>query len=308
MGSANGSCQANGYCEVPNLTQDTVVTPLQPHGAGSTAGVFEEPRITAFRFCQRASEACRGSGLNREELKMQGAFPSDAAEDAVLGTGQPTVSLAKENSSRDCSWPVRGCWRQASSSVVEQDLRAPGTKSLKPPFLMKEPTVHDTEIAEFAENMEEEYDALDAEAWLVAGKELATTSAIKEDATVHMILDPKPESARSEQIGGRKAAPSDEAAQPEEEPTAHLEEVKPAPSLSSGLPERAVEEDLLKLKDAAQVAEELKESNPNDSPRNTEAAWPPECQQESIRLFHISDAVELCSEFDTVEDDWSSTA
>eukprot|EP00439_Symbiodinium_sp_Y106_P051048 s2051_g6.t2 len=303
MGSASGSCQANGYCEAPSLTQDTVVTPLQPHGAGSTAGVFEEPRITAFRFCQRASEACRGSGLNREELKMQGAFPSDAAEDAVLSTGQPIVSLAKENSSRDCSWPVRGCWRQASSSVVEQDVRAPGTKSLKPPFLTKEPTVHDTEIAEFAENMEEEYDALDAEAWLVAGKELATTSAIKEDATVYMMLDVKPESARLDQIGGRKAAPSDEAAQPEEEPTAHLEEVKPAPSLSSGLPERAVEEDLLKLKE---VAEELKESNPNGSPRNTEAAWPPECQQESIRLFHISDAVELCSEFDTVEDDWSA--
>ncbi|CAE7888660.1 unnamed protein product, partial [Symbiodinium sp. KB8] len=273
MGSANGSCHANGYCEVPNTTQDTVVTPLQPHGAGSPAGVFEEPRITAFRFCQRASEACRGRGLNREELKMQGGFPSDAAEDAVLATGQPIVSLAKENSSRVCSWPMRGCWRQASSSVVEQDLRAPGSKSLKPPFLMKEPTVHDTEIAEFAENMEEEYDALDAEAWLVAGKELATTSAVKEEATVQMKLDMKQKSVRSDQIGGRKAAPSDEAAQPEEEPTAHLEEVKPAPSLSSGLPETAVEEDLLKLKDAAQVAEELKESNPNGSPRKTEVSF-----------------------------------
>ena len=141
---------------------------------------------------------------------------------------------------RDCSWPVRGCWRQASSSVVEQecglncsnccrvifvlnllvisgrpgrsgtrheifeaslsDERAhsptPSTKTVRTDSrLAPEPgrhQVHDTEIAEFAENMEEEYDALDAEArsfpccrsrcspalkapreqaWLVAGKD-----------------------------------------------------------------------------------------------------------------------------------------
>ena len=84
---------------------------------------------------------------------------------------------------------------EASLSDERAHSPTPGTKTVRrdsrlPPEFNGRHQVHDTEIAEFAENMEEEYDALDAEAqsfpslqcpqalqaareqaWLVAGKD-----------------------------------------------------------------------------------------------------------------------------------------